>query len=596
MTAHEAEGQQRGAAGALPGSGSRSAPRRRTSLLPRVALLLTIALLPLGIIAVAQTKRAIEAAGETYRAGLGAQTARIAAPEREAILSAFGLARGLADAVSVLTPDDPACTRMMQRVQVRFPELSFLSYTGADAISRCNDDAKVYDFSAESHVQRRYADPRPYVSFNPSGSVSRAAVIIVSEPVYGPDGAFRGFVAMSFPSRSLDAARQTDDLDAEAVMVTFNADGEILTADIARQDVAAFLPATTTLAALVGSPDRVFSALSQAGTPRDFALTAILPGRAYALGSWPPARQTGNGLALTSAALGFPLLMWLISLTVALLAIQRQVIRPIRGLGRRMRRFADGRVVAESRAMANAPSELSEIDETFASMAEQIMHDEAELEDAVHERGVLLREVHHRVKNNLQLMSSILNMQCRIATTPQARIALRSVQDRLTALATVHRSLYEVPELSRVRVDALLDELLHQLASVASERLKSVTLDIDLDQVILEPEKANPLAMLATEAFTNALKYVGPDAEGQHFIAVALRCVAVDAADEITFEIENTVAPDLSAPGTQGLGTGLIAAFAQQLGATVTKDSTPGRYRLTVSFVPGVDAVDCTET
>jgi hypothetical protein len=165
----------------------------------------------------------------------------------------------------------------------------------------------------------------------------------------------------------------------------------------------------------------------------------IAPGRAYALGSWtansaPIAK--GRGLFTTMA---FPIAMWLVSMTVALVSIHQLVIHPIRDLGRRMRGFADGRRILHAGSLSNAPGEISEIGDTFETMARRIIRDEADLENTLFEREVLLKEVHHRVKNNLQLMSSILSMQARKARSEEARQSLRDVQERLRSLAAIHR-------------------------------------------------------------------------------------------------------------------------------------------------------------
>jgi hypothetical protein len=89
--------------------------RRRAGLLLQIAILLTVAIIPVGMVAVVQTDRAIDAARKIYLDSLRAQTMEAATPEREGIMRALGVARGLSDAVAVLVPDAAACSQLMQR-------------------------------------------------------------------------------------------------------------------------------------------------------------------------------------------------------------------------------------------------------------------------------------------------------------------------------------------------------------------------------------------------------------------------------------------------------------------------------------------------
>ena len=96
-------------------------------------------------------------------------------------------------------------------------------------------------------------------------------------------------------------------------------------------------------------------------------------------------------------------------------------------------------------------------------MITSVLHDEAMLEDSVHQKDVLLLEVHHRVKNNLQLIASIMNLQIRKSINPEARVMLRNLHDRVMSLATVHRELYQTSGLVDVRADELLESIVSQV-------------------------------------------------------------------------------------------------------------------------------------
>ncbi|MFN4102661.1 MAG: histidine kinase dimerization/phosphoacceptor domain -containing protein, partial [Pararhodobacter sp.] len=143
-------------------------------------------------------------------------------------------------------------------------------------------------------------------------------------------------------------------------------------------------------------------------------MVPIIPGVVYALGSWP---RSTLGWAQLSPIL-FPVLMLLVGLAVAFGAVNALVIRYIKRLKANLDEFAHSRRIVPLSSRPGLPKELAEIDQAWTQLATQLVQDEAELENMVHEKNVLLKEIHHRVKNNLQLIASIVNLKIRRATSP----------------------------------------------------------------------------------------------------------------------------------------------------------------------------------
>lgn len=400
-----------------------------------------------------------------------------------------------------------------------------------------------------------------------------------------------GFISISYPASRLHEGTIARNETSPAV-VLFNARGEILSTT-APDRLPSVLPAAQPLRALVGQGRSEFSAVSAGGDIRDYAVVPIAPGRAYALGSWiAPASRIGEGWSILTT-MAFPFIMWAVSLSVALISLHQLVIHPIRDLGRRMKGFADGRRIVGTASLPNAPGEISEIGETFDTMVRRIVRDEADLENTLFEREVLLKEVHHRVKNNLQLMSSILNMQTRKVRSEEARQALRDVQERLRSLAAIHRGLYQAPELAHVEVDELLRDIAGQLVALAAEPVDGARPELALDSVRLVPDQAAPLAMLSAEMMTNALKYMGPDADGRRHIGMALRRERSEDGDTVVVEVSNSVRPGSLDDRADGLGRRLIEVLAQQLGGRVDTTVTDDRHSIAVRFSPmGFDPED----
>jgi two-component sensor histidine kinase len=281
----------------------------------------------------------------------------------------------------------------------------------------------------------------------------------------------------------------------------------------------------------------------------------------------------------------FPGLMWLVSLVVAYLAVHRLAIRNITSLRTRMQQFTRNLRFVKSRPRRNMPLEFREIETTWQVMAETVVRDAAELENIIHARTVLLKEVHHRVKNNLQVIASIISMNIRKASSPEARSALKDVQMRVMSIATVHRALYTTSTVGQVQADELLASIVAKTIEAGYQPAGAVRISTTYDPISLYPDQAVPLSLLAAEAVTNALKYIGRPAGAHPWIVVRL---THGEADDGMLVIENSrgtpLLPPEMARGT-GLGANLIAAFARQMRGTLTLETAdPARYLVRVAF------------
>ena len=196
-------------------------------------------------------------------------------------------------------------------------------------------------------------------------------------------------------------------------------------------------------------------------------MVPIVPGRLYAMGSWPRAMAELD-LGSSLSPLILPVAMWVASLFVAWFATNRLVVRHIAALRQSMGLFASGSRTVVKPGTESAPVEIREVSDAYLQMTETILRDEAELEDMIHQKEVLLREVHHRVKNNLQLIASIMNLQMRTAKSPEARRLVRGLQERVMSLATVHKELYQTSGLATIHADELLSEIVQQIVRLST--------------------------------------------------------------------------------------------------------------------------------
>ena len=129
----------------------------------------------------------------------------------------------------------------------------------------------------------------------------------------------------------------------------------------------------------------------------------------------------------------------------------------------------------------------------------------AQLENALETQKTLLHEVDHRVKNNLQMISSLIVMQSRSIPDPAIRASLQSMLERVEALSTVHRRLYQSDDVSLFDISDFVRDLVTDLA--AASGMDDLQLELDLEPVDIKAERAAPVALMINELVTNALKH-----------------------------------------------------------------------------------------
>ena len=549
---------------------------RSGSLGVRVAVLLSVALLPIGLIAVLQTSQVDSVAREREELTYLAMTERAASREGRAIERAIGVSTAMAGLVQGFR-DDPARCREVFGPLTRAPyDYVFAGYVNAEGRMTCSFTDREADFSEEPGFRAFARDPQRTVTANPRGAVSGRAVIIVSEPVLTADGAFDGFVSVSLPHDELvmrPRSRPEEGISDPAPLglVTFSAAGEVLTGG------GMGMPADISLAALTGSGPRVFEAPDGEGALRVYALAPILPETLFALGSWDRATLAyGLGLPVWL----FPILMWAISLAVALFAVHWLVIRHLRRIIRAMNDFTRDRSVPG--VAPDTPSEIRAIELGLVRLAERVVRDESDAAGRYHEQRVMMKEIHHRVKNNLQLIVSLINMQTRQLRSREAKFVLGRVRDRVMSLATVHRNLSESHQVAGISADTVVRQIVDQITNTRGLG-DPVAVRIDVDSIRVYPDQAVPLALFVAEVLTNALKYHG----GVGGRAGEVRVMMHRQDESVCLWVENEVngEPPEPMPGEgAGIGRGLIDAFGDQLGGTVRSERIEDVYRVALLF------------
>lgn len=209
----------------------------------------------------------------------------------------------------------------------------------------------------------------------------------------------------------------------------------------------------------------------------------------------------------------------------------------------------------------------------------EIRHQHAKIQKSLHDKEMLVREVHHRVKNNLQIVSSLLNLQLSKTESEDVKSALMEAHQRIVSMALVHQQLYRNKELTVIPVkeyfNNLLGEIEHMFSSLNSEILvKTNIMDVNLDL-----DRAIPLGLIINEAVSNAFKHAFSGKNG----IIEVSFISQDSRYELLIKDNGKGFPeDFDSENSTTFGIEIIKILSEQInGNLVLKNDKGAVYRLT---------------
>ncbi len=192
----------------------------------------------------------------------------------------------------------------------------------------------------------------------------------------------------------------------------------------------------------------------------------------------------------------------------------------------------------------------------------------AELRGALAEKEVLIKEVHHRVKNNLQVISSLLRLQGHHVADARTRAMFTETQDRVQSIALVHEKLYQSRDLAQINFEDYVRSLVRSLLHSLDAERRGIAAHIHVPGVFLSVDVAVPCGMVINELVTNALKHAFLAGQGGQ-ITVALRTLDAMRLELVVSDNGCGLAEDFDPRRAPSLGLDLVFAFADQVGATI---------------------------
>lgn len=419
-------------------------------------LILSVALLPLAIIGVAAVLQTTRASGEVARAQL-----RIAAAEsaRRLAIELNGDLTALRSAMATLTSDPldtPACARLTGTFAAQYAQGTRFGIVDGTGKLLCGNtvDARILAPAAGEALVRIVDD--------------RGLLMAIGGPREARANVF-------FPTGFLDTiSRPGVDLVEPGTRLTDDG-GELI---------------------LRSHPnDGPLQRLQRVITPIGVG--------ALTLEVEQPVQTITSPLLV---AMVLPLLMWAAAAGIAWFAVNRLFIRPLRALQADIAAYTPGEVLVAGRASRSQAREIRELHDTFLDLSRTVSAHEQELADGLVRQTKLTKEVHHRVKNNLQVIASLTSIHARSATSDDVLAAYASIQRRVDALAVVHRNHFAEMEVNRgLALRTMIGELAANLRATAPAPSQGMSIALEVAPFLVSQDTALAIAFLLTELIELAM-------------------------------------------------------------------------------------------
>ena len=212
----------------------------------------------------------------------------------------------------------------------------------------------------------------------------------------------------------------------------------------------------------------------------------------------------------------------------------------------------------------------------------QLVQQNKIIENALDERGILLKEIHHRVKNNLQIISSLLSLQSGYGNSISTEELVKQSESRIKSMALIHEKLYQTENFKEIDLAEYLHSLLEQLSEILFFKEKDIKYKINVESIHIEIDKLVPLGLIINELITNTVKHAFKNKTsglititGKHFDKNYTLCINDNGEG---------MPSDFSLDKSKSLGIRLIKGLVNQIQAKITIQSVPGSTSFTIDI------------
>ncbi len=566
------------AAGARDGGGlfGSAGARPRTlfdSVRRRLILMVLLALAPIAALNIVQGVMQLSAAEEDARQNLLRHALAAAAAQQNVIASAENVLYALQN-VEEVRSSGPSCRATLRGATISLPFVANIGVIDAAGRITCSAlPTTDTDMSDDAWWLSAVRQPGFSLSGRVRSTAANRDVLVGLLPLRDASGRLEGGLALGIEIGWLDNLLRQQVPPTDGVVAVFSASGEELVSNSRTLSGALFQ------AAPFATPDNALrESTDPSGRRWTYATTPLgREGMVVAYAS-PSDQLFGWTLVTVAASFALPALVMVASLIALWVAVDRIVLRWLLYLRRVTAVYAQGHYGFRPTRLDSAPSEFRMLGQSVEHMAYAVRQRDARLRENLAEKTALVREIHHRIKNSLQVVVSLLSLYGGGIGKGEDRKRFDQLRTRVNTLALVHRILYEASDGSQVRLSELLGELASLIEGSSDKHLR---LMVEAEETRLPTDMAVPLALMVVELVLGLSLRPGSTSLGVLITgsveADRLRLVLTGAAD----------APEEP--------SGLAGGFAAQLGGTLTRDHSGDALVIVGDFpCPSIASPDTT--
>lgn len=463
------------------------------------------------------------------------------------------------------------CQRVYMILQDHLPALTNVALVGTDGLTSCSAVGGPGVALPDEDWMKMLADGRESVRTDAFyGESSKQWLFAILKRIDGPDGKFAGAAVLGLSIASLvDLFNDDPNLPEGIQLALTDLDGQVFgqvkmpTFDRRWIERAQDDPDGALVVVRTDDGGSLDLVIQRVGSEGVFALITR------------PSPGLFDELTLNPVGMfGLPFLTFFGALIAVWLAVDGLVLRWLARLRQVAIHFASGQYDYQPRKpFDRAPAEINRFASTMSQMATRIAERDRSLREALRTRDAAVREIHHRVKNNLQIVTSFLNLQSRQVKEPTALDVLAAARHRIDALSIVHQTLYQHERLDTVHLKPFLEGLLRHLSEALGMPESNIKFDWDIEDVERGSDDAIPIALFVLEAVTNAVKYAFENKGGRIFVSLQSN------EDDIELIVRDDgvgLSQEQASASQSGLGSRLMTAFAKQLRGELSTESETG--------------------
>ncbi|MBB6226102.1 two-component sensor histidine kinase [Polymorphobacter multimanifer] len=554
---------------------------RRSSIRGILLFIMLVSLLPLVLLSTWQGIARLQRDRSAGSGQLLESAMMTSASERNVIAGARAILGVLATIPDVRAREQATCGPILQETVRRYPAYSHFSIARPDGTLACASDPSAVGMTMKEPILSKQLQTSGFLVTAPIwGEISNRPILRAVLPLRAADGEFDGVITASIDLAWIERLlSEQHRLDNVAVALVDGAGRPVVSSRQLPWKQLDILPKNAD-----ANNDEVFTVAGPDGRDWSYAVAPLHidteGGESFHIvyAAAQPFRF-GSDWWFAAGYFLLPLLALVLASAAIWYGANRAILRWIAELGTLAGRIGNsgGSDLRRRPSFANAPMEMRDFAADLLRMGNSIAERDHRLRQSVETQTAVARELHHRVRNNLQVMGSFLSLQAARMPAGQARVALDEAQLRVATLAMVNGLLYADGELTTVSVSDLLEPLEELLASHGRCR-GEVIVDPDLAPQVVDLDRAVPLSLWVVEAAVCLFERAGGDEDAGTF-----RIHITSEDDMICFVVTaHGLLPD---SGRDSLHRRLVIAIAHQLGGRSRIDDVgPDKGQIVLSM------------